>query len=337
MSRFHTAFCRLLNIELPIVQAPIGSAASPALAAAVSNAGGLGMLSVTRRSRAGVKQVISETRRLTDRPFGVNLVLQWPPEEQLEVCLEEKVAVVSFFWGDASPYIQSAHAAGALVMHTVASAAEARRAVAAGVDIVVAQGWEAGGHVWGEVATLPLVPRVVDAVAPTPVLAAGGIADGRGIAAVLMLGAAGAWMGTRFLLSKEAAVHPVYKERVLNAAETDTVYSCLFDLGWPNAPHRTLRNTTLARWEAAGCPPSGQRPGEGEVIAALADGRPVLRYSDVIPLPGMTGEAEALALYAGQSAGLASRIQPARDIVRELAGQAIQILAQSSCLFQSER
>lgn len=336
MTRFQTGLCRLLNIELPIVQAPIGSGACPALAAAVSNAGGLGMLSVTRRSPDGVRQVIRETRRLTHFPFGVNLVLQWPPEEQLEVCLEEGVTVVSFFWGDASPYVEMAHAGGSLVMHTVASAAEGRRAVEAGTDIVVAQGWEAGGHVWGEVATLPLVPRVVDTVAPTPVLAAGGIADGRGIAAVLMLGAAGAWIGTRFLLSEEAAVHPVYKERVLRAVETDTAYSRVFDVGWPEAPHRTLRNSTFNRWEAAGRPPSGQRPGEGEVLAAFADGRPVRRYSDVIPLPGMSGDVEALALYAGQSAGLASRIQPAKDIVRELADEAIRTLRNSNCLLYAQ-
>lgn len=336
MTRFQTGLCRLLNIELPIVQAPIGSGACPALAAAVSNAGGLGMLSVTRRSPDGVRQVIRETRRLTHFPFGVNLVLQWPPEEQLKVCLEEGVTVVSFFWGDASPYVEIAHAGGSLVMHTVASAAEGRRAVEAGIDIIVAQGWEAGGHVWGEVATLPLVPRVVDAVAPTPVLAAGGIADGRGIAAVLMLGAAGAWIGTRFLLSEEAAVHPVYKERVLRAVETDTAYSRVFDVGWPDAPHRTLRNSTFNRWEATGRSPSGQRPGEGEVIAAFADGRPVRRYSDVVPLPGMTGDVEALALYVGQSAGLASRIQPAKDIVRELADEAIRTLRNSNCLLQTQ-
>src|SRR5204862_1663663 len=125
------------------------------------------------------------------------------------------------------------------------------RVVAAGGDIVVAQGWEAGGHVWGRVATMPLVPRVVDAVRPTPVVAAGGIADGRGVAAALVLGAAGAWLGTRFLASEEIFIHPDYRERVLRAAETDTSYTTLFDVGWEDAPHRTLRNRTLEAWEAA--------------------------------------------------------------------------------------
>lgn len=206
-----TPLCPLLGIDLPIIQAPIGSATAPALAAAVSNAGGLGMLAVTWQDIDALRHTLRATRRLTDRPFGVNLVLHWPPVERLAVCLAEGVAMVSFFWGDPAPYVARVHDAGALVAHTVASAVEARQAVAAGVDVVVAQGWEAGGHVWGSVAALPLIPRVVDAVAPAPVVAAGGIADGSGLAAALALGAAGAWMGTRFLLSEEAAAHAVYK------------------------------------------------------------------------------------------------------------------------------
>jgi nitronate monooxygenase len=185
--------------------------------------------------------------------------------------------------------------------------------VDAGVDVVVAQGWEAGGHVWGEVATLPLVPRVVDAVYPTPVVAAGGIADGRGVAAVLALGAAGAWIGTRFLMSEEALAPPTYRELLMRACEADTVYSRIFDQGWPNAPHRALRNSTIKRWEEAGCPPSGRRPGEGETIAAFPGGEPVQRYADVHPVSGMIGELEALALYAGQSVGLVTRTQTAEN------------------------
>src|SRR5262249_7705348 len=164
------------------------------------------------------------------------------------------------------------------------------------------------GHVWGEVASLPLIPCVVDAVSPVPVVAAGGIADGRGLAAALMLGASGVWLGTRFLLAEEAAVHPIYQHYLSAAAETDARYTRLFDGGWPEAPHRALRNSTMAQWEAAGSPPSGQRPGEGEIVAHFVDGRPAKRYSDMLALPGMTGDIEALALYAGQSAGLVTRI-----------------------------
>ncbi len=327
MPVLQTSLCDLLNIELPIIQAPIGGAATPALAAAVSNAGGLGMLPLTFDEPETVRDLIRQTRQLTARPFGANFILQWPQQERLQACLEEGVPVVSFFWGDPSPYIAAVHAAGSLVMQTVGSAAEARRVRDAGVDILVAQGWEAGGHVWGQVATLPLVPRVVDAVAPAPVVAAGGIADGRGLAAVLALGAAGAWIGTRFLASHEADAHPVYKQKVLQAAETDTVYSRLFDGGWPDAPLRTLRNSTVTNWEASGSPPSGERPGEGEVVATwIDDGSPILRYSSVLPNSMKTGELEALALYAGQSAGMVTRLQSASEIVKELADEAIRSL-----------
>src|SRR5690349_18502204 len=210
-----TPLCDRLGIDVPIVQAPMGTLAVPALAAAVSNAGALGMLGVTWLPPDLVRAFIRETRRMTDRPFGVNLVLAWDQRERLDICLDEGARIVSLFWGDPKPYVDTIHAAGALLLQTVASAAEARRAVAAGADVVVAQGWEAGGHVWGEVATLPLVPCVVDAVRPAPVIAAGGIADGRGIAAALMLGAAAVWLGTRFLASEEVWVHPDYRERVL--------------------------------------------------------------------------------------------------------------------------
>src|SRR5262249_48682961 len=157
-------------------------------------------------------------------------------EEELEACLQEHVPVVSFFWGEPAPYIERCHAAGATVLLQVGSVEEARRAVDAGVDIIVAQGWEAGGHVRGDVPTLPLVPSVVDAVAPIPVVAAGGIVDGRGLAAVLALGAAGAWIGTRFLASEEASVHPDYLKRVLEGTAAETVYTTLFDANWPDAP-----------------------------------------------------------------------------------------------------
>src|SRR5215217_5566900 len=233
--RFDTAFCRLVGIDLSIVQAPVGGVSTPALAAAVSEAGGLGTLSITWRDPSTLRTLLRDIRARTAKPFAVNLVLNWDPTERLAIALEEGVPIVSFFWGDSAPWVDQVHAAGGLVLQTVASAQEAGRVREAGVDAVVAQGWEAGGHVRGEVSTLALVPRVVDAVDPLPVLAAGGIVDGRGLAAVLSLGAAGAWMGTRFLLSQEASVHPHYRQRVAAAGETDTVYTGLFDEGWPDS------------------------------------------------------------------------------------------------------
>ena len=276
-----------------------------------------------------MRRQIRETRALTPRPFAVNLVLEFLQEERLTVCLDEGVPIISFFWRDPASLVPRAKAGGALVLHTVGSADDAKRAVDCGVDIVVAQGWEAGGHVRGMVATVPLVPTVVDAVRPTPVVAAGGIADGRGLAAVLALGAAGAWIGTRFLASHEAVIHRRYQELLLRARETDTIYlDNLFDVRWPNAPHRTLRNKTVEAWEAAGRPASGQRPGEGEVIATSRSSGPIVRYQSYTPGPDVEGDIDALSLWAGQSVGLVSKLQPAGEIVREIAEEARLILRQ---------
>jgi nitronate monooxygenase len=312
-----TPVCELLGIEQPIVQAPIGTAAVPRLAAAVSDAGALGMLSLAWAS--DVASVIGQTAALTRRPFGANLVLAWDQHRRLDRALGAGLRIVSLTWGDPAPYVETIHDAGALVMHTVGSAEEARRAVGCGVDVIVAQGWEAGGHVWGTIATLPLVPAVVDAVAPVPVIAAGGIGDARGVAAVLALGAQAAWLGTRFLLAEEAPVHEDYRRRLVAAAETDAHwYADLYDVGWPDAPHRAIRNSTARTWEAAGRPPPGHRPGEGEEIARRAEGEPVVRYSSALPLQGTEGDIEALSLWAGQGVTFAKRVQPAAEIVGEL-------------------
>jgi NAD(P)H-dependent flavin oxidoreductase YrpB (nitropropane dioxygenase family) len=158
----------MLGIEQPIVQAPM--AAIPRLAAAVSNAGALGTVTLTWSADAGA--VVRETATLAARPFGGNLVLTEDQHRRLDQALEAGLRIVSFMWGDPRGYIEPVHAAGGIVMHTVGGAEDARRAVASGVDVVVAQGWEAGGHVWSTVATLPLVPAVVDAVTPVPVIAA---------------------------------------------------------------------------------------------------------------------------------------------------------------------
>lgn len=325
-----TPLCDQLGIEVPIVQAPIGSAATPELVAAVAEAGGLGMLALTWVTEREAVDRIRRVRQLTDRHFGINLVLAFPIDDILGACLAEGVPVVSTFWGDPATVTGRVHAAGALHLHTVGAVEEARRAVDAGVEVVVAQGWEAGGHVRGQVATMALVPAVVDAVAPVPVIAAGGIGDGRGLAAVLALGAQAGWLGTRFLAAAEAAAHQVYRQRVLDAAPEDAVYTRCFDGGWPDAAHRAICNTTIAAWEEAGRPPAPDRPGEGTVVATDRYGRSHLRYGDMIPLPGMTGELEAMALYAGQCVGLIHEMAPAARIVAAVASQAARILAHGS-------
>src|ERR1700733_13382356 len=270
--RKRTPVCELLGIDLPIVEAPLS--ADPRLPAAVSNAGGLGTLGLGWADDAGA--VVRETAALTDRPFAGNFVLAFDQHQRVDQAISAGLRVVSLFWGDPQGYVELVHDAGGLVMHTVGSVEEALRAVGCGVDIVVAQGWEAGGHVWSRVATLPLVPAVVDAVAPVPVIAAGGIGDARGVAAVLALGAQAALLGTRFLLAQEMPVHDDYRHWVMDAAETDAQwYPDLFYVGWPDAPHRVLRNSTAKAWEAAGRPPAGSRPGEGEVIAHFASGEEI--------------------------------------------------------------
>ncbi|MGZ4434994.1 MAG: NAD(P)H-dependent flavin oxidoreductase [Trebonia sp.] len=310
-----TPVCELLGIERPIVQAPMSDITG--LAAAVSNAGALGMVTLTWSADPGA--VVRETAALTARPFGGNFVLTSDHHRDLEAALEAGLKIVSFMWGDPSGYIKPVHDAGGIVMLTVGSAEEARRAVASGVDVVVEQGWEAGGHVWGTVATLPLVPDVLDAVAPVPVIAAGGIGDARGVAAVLALGAQAAWLGTRFLLAEDMPIHEDYRRALIAAAETDPQwYPDLYDVGWPDSPHRALRNSTARAWEAAGRPPDSQRPGAGDVIAHFASGEAIVRYEPAPPMTGTTGEIEALSMWAGQSVALARKSQSAADIVAEL-------------------
>jgi nitronate monooxygenase len=305
----------MLGIEQPIVLAPM--VAVPALAAAVSNAGALGMLTLTWSDDVGT--VIRETAALTARPFCGNLVLTDNRHRRLDQALEAGLRVVSFFMGDPSGYVERVHDAGGIVMHTVGSAEEARRADAAGADVIVAQGWEAGGHVGSRVATLPLVPAVVDAVTPTPVIAAGGIGDARGVAAVLALGAQAAWLGSRFLLAEEMPIHEDYRRALIAATETDAEwYPNLYDVGWPDSPHRALRNSTARAWEAAGCPPDAKRPGQGDVIAHFASGESIVRYEPAPPMEGTTGNIEALSMWAGQSIGIVRQPQSAAEIVSEL-------------------
>lgn len=319
-----TPLCDLLGIEHPVLQAAIGGAAQPELAAAVSNAGGLGAVALSGCGADGTREYLARTRSLTNRGFVGNLILAFDIESEFTALLADPPRVVSLFWGDPAPYAARIHDAGSMLMMSVGSLAEAVRAAEAGADIVVAQGWEAGGHVRGTVGTLALVPAVVDAISPIPVVAAGGITDGRGLAAALALGAQAAWMGTRFLASSEAAAHRDYRARVLGASTDDTFHSALFDVGWPDAPGRVLRNSTVEAWEAAG---GGARPGEGEIIARSGDGEPVHRYASVTARRDITGDIEAMPLWAGQGVGLVRREQTAAEIVAEVVAEAEERLA----------
>jgi nitronate monooxygenase len=324
-----TAFTRLFGLRYPIMQTPMGSVAPPELVAAVSNAGGMGMLAVAGLPPDMIRAQIRRTRELTTKPFGANLLLPVLQPGQAEVCIEERVPLLSLYWGDPALYVEAGHRAGLKVMLQVGSPEEARAARDAGVDLIAAQGVEAGGHVRGTITTLVLVPLVVDAVHPLPVLATGGIADGRGLAAALVLGAAGAALGTRFLASVECGADAEYKRRIIGATAADTFHGMLFDFGWPDAPHRVLRNSVVDEWERAGRPPTGQRPHEGEAIGEMHFGNlsmPVPRYAAFPAGTGFRGEVEKTALYAGQSCGLVNDLLPAADIVAQVAEQADGIL-----------
>ena len=216
-----TALTELLHIEYPIIQGGMAWVAEHNLAAAVSNAGGLGIVAAANAPVEVVRDEIRKTKELTDKPFGVNIMLLSPHAEEIaRLVVEEKVPVVTTGAGNPGPYMKQWKEAGIIVIPVVASVALAKLMQRAGADAVVAEGCESGGHI-GETTTMALVPQVADAV-QIPVIAAGGIGDGRGLAAAMMLGADGVQMGTRFLVSRECVIHDNYKKKVLKASDIDT-------------------------------------------------------------------------------------------------------------------
>jgi nitronate monooxygenase len=303
--------------DVPVMQAPLGPAASPALVAAVSGAGGIGCLGASWTEPGALREQIRAIRRLTDRPFCVNLVLAFDQSERLEVCAEERVSLVSFSWGVQPDLVARAHAAGCMVLVQVGSAVGAVAAAEAGGDAIIAQGIEAGGHVQGTIGLRGLLGEVRAAV-DLPVIAAGGITAAAGVRAVIAAGAAGVAMGTRFVASAEADIHPGYAARLVAAGPADTVHTTLFDGGWPDAAHRVLANSTYVGWMAAGRPRSGERPGEGEVVAEI-DGVPILRYASDEPRRATTGDIEAMCLYAGAGVGAIASVEPAAAVVAQIA------------------
>lgn len=325
-----TRLSKLLGIEFPIFSAPMGpDITGPDLAAAVSGAGGLGLMQAQFSSPVDFREQIQRVRRATDKPFGVNFILALPHEENLAVCLDEHVPVISFFWGDPARYVERVHAAGSKVFLQVGSVEAAQRA-AAGVDVIIAQGSEAGGHVEGEVATMVLAPRIVDAVAPLPVAVAGGIADARGVVAALALGAEAVVLGTRFLATHESNAHPRYKQQLLEAGEKDTVRTILFGHGWPNAPHRTLRTRFVEQWLGNESRTQESRPDEPVIGKTWISGReiPIQRFMSIPPSARVSGDIDSMALLAGQAVGLVKEIKPAATIVRELAEGASRLIEQ---------
>ena len=316
-----TRLCDMLGIALPIVGAGIATAR---LAAAVTNAGGFGMTGAAGDTAEQVIERVRKIRRLTAGPVGVNVILEVQPAEVIDAILSEGIDVLATGFGDPELWIERAHAAGTRVFHRCETPDEAHAAARAGADAVIAQGSDSGGHT-GVVPTFSLVPQVVDAAGETPVLAAGGIADGRGLVAALALGAEGVLIGTRLVASEESGAHEVYKRSIVEAGPADSIVTDIFELGWPGRSERVLRNATTEAWDAE--PEPRVRPSDRpeEIIARrpLVGGElEIPRWFVDTPNVGDEGAVGEMALYAGPGAGLVQEILPAGEIIRRLAAEA---------------
>ncbi len=304
-------------LDVPIMQAPTGSIAGPELCAAVSEAGGIGGMGLTwtppELAVAAVKQVLTKT----DRPFLVNFALAFPPAS-LPAVLQAGAPIISFSWGDAGPYIQQVHTAGALCGIQVTSAEGARYAASIKADFIICQGIEAGGHVQSSTPLAYLLPQVLAAASGMPVVASGGIGNAQQARQFLGAGAAAVMMGTRFVATQESRAHPLYRELLVQSRASDTALTVCFDGGWQGAIHRVLRNNTLSAWEAVGSPPAGLRPGEGEILGFNAAGEEIERYSDAAPRSGFRGDVAAMCLYAGCSVEHINTIPTVAELMAQL-------------------
>ena len=299
-----TALTELLEIEIPVVQGGMAWVAEHSLASAVSNAGGLGIIAAANAPVEVVREEIRKAKKLTDKPFGVNIMLLSPYAEEIaRLVVEEKVPVVTTGAGNPGPYMKQWKEAGIKVLPVVASVALAKLMQRAGADAVIAEGCESGGHI-GETTTMALVPQVVDTVS-IPVVAAGGIGDGRGVAAAMMLGASGVQMGTRFLVSHECVIHPNYKARVIRASDIDTAVTGRST----GHPVRQLRNKMTREYikkENEGC--------TFEELETMTIGS--LRKAV------QEGDIDYGSLMSGQIAGLVKKEQSCKEILIELMTEA---------------
>jgi NAD(P)H-dependent flavin oxidoreductase YrpB (nitropropane dioxygenase family) len=313
----HTPVCDLLGITHPVVLGGMASGTSVPLVAAVSNAGGFGTLGVTGLSAAQMRDQIAAIRAATDKPFGVNFLLFRTEEASFNAALEARPPVISFAWArpeqDLRPYFQRVHDAGLLVMHMAGEVSEGVRAAEAGADVLVAQGTEGGGHV-GWMASMALVPMVVQAVAPRPVLAAGGIADGRGLAAALSLGAAGVLVGTRFLATDESPLHANLKQAIVRSDGHDTVLTEIPDIAagqvWPGAMARALRNRFIEQWAGREWALRQQPPSVGAMAITAR----------------LSGDVDNASIFIGQDAGMIDAVLPAGEVVQRMVAQAEEII-----------
>jgi nitronate monooxygenase len=316
-----TRFTELVGCTIPIQQAGMGAVSPPELAAAVSEAGGLGMLGMAHLglNPVSLSNHLDRLCALTDKPFGVNFIVA-PQIKQLDVrCVEvaaRAARVVEFFYGEPDrALVEMAHDGGALVSWQVGSKSEAVAAAEAGCDFIVAQGVEAGGHVRGTVETMTVLGQVIGSV-DVPVLAAGGISTGRAMAAALAAGADGVRVGTRFLAAPEAAAHPEYVAALIASQAEDTIYTTAFSRSFPHAPHRVLRScVTVAE--------AFQGDTVGEITALDGTRMPALRLATFAVDKTATGTIAAMSLLAGKSVGAVTQIQSAAEILRNLIDECV--------------
>jgi enoyl-[acyl-carrier protein] reductase II len=321
-----TRFTEAYGLSTPIAQAGMAFVGmEPELAVAVSNAGALGSLGVGLLPAPAMTQIIGAIRGGTVGAFHVNFITPFADRQRIDAVCEAAVPAVSFHWGHPPrAWIDQLHASGVRVFEQVGSVDAAKRAVDDGIDLVVAQGVEAGGHNYATLPTFALVPLVVDAVAPALVLAAGGIADGRGLAAALMLGADGAWIGTRLVATDESAAHDGYKSRLVAASATDTVVTSMFGPETPDFnPMRVLRNRVVDEQPAD----VGERPVIGHTTLGGAETE-LRRFTNLVPMRGLTtGDLDEMPLLAGQGAGLVDAVKSAGSVIADITAQAAEMLA----------
>jgi nitronate monooxygenase len=323
ISTLKTSVCGLLGCDVPVVLAGMGGVARSELVAAVSAAGGFGFLGMVRETPKLIRSEIDRVRAATTRDFGVNLVpAATAPdllEAELDVVIAEQVAAVTLFWDLRPDIVRRLRDSGCLVLCQVGSVREAEEAAMAGAHIVIAQGFEAGGHVRGTTHLADLLPDVVAHV-DVPVLAAGGIVDGNGLAAALRWGAQGVVIGTGFLATRESFAHDYHKMRVIEAMPGETTHTDAFHVGWPRGAAVRVLPNSVTRGE------HGNPFCAGRQVIGEEEGRPIYLFSTDSPLRNMTGNFEAMALYAGQGAGLINSIPSAAERLDAIVGEATRIL-----------
>ncbi len=312
---------------IPIIQAPIASAASASLCATVSNSGALGGVSLTWRNPDQASELLAEVQSKTSEPFYANFVLHFDPLS-LAAAISAGLKIVTFSWGDPTLHIDQCRKSGLQIGIQVTSRLSARAMLQLNPDFLIVQGVEAGGHVQAHQPLSTSLFEVLEVSGETPVYAAGGLANGSDLASVMLAGAHGGVFGTRFLASIESEAHPKYKERITEASAKDTVLTNCFNIGWEGAPHRVLINSTFQKWEASGCPKSGFKPGEGDILGSTQSGEPLFRYEDAMPRHDMKGDWEPMCLYAGTSTERIHKVVPASQIVESIWRNASKILSQ---------